>query len=143
MKRCHTCNKQKALHEFHRLKSGGQGRHPRCKACRSNYFQKNKKIIMKYQAKHRTSGTPCAYKIQHKTTGEYYIGATTMLIHNSVTSHFNSLTYPQSPFTGKNKDDYKVTVLCHGTEEQVKKIKKYLLSFRVNRDNKCLNRRIR
>ena len=141
-KRCHTCKKQKALHDFHRQKGGGQGRHPRCKVCRSKYFQKNKKMIMRKQSKHRTSGTPCAYKIQHKTTGEYFLGATTMLIHNSVSSHFNSLTYPSSPFTGKKKDDYKVTVMCYGTEDQVRKLAEHLLSTRVNKDVKCLNRRV-
>lgn len=143
MKRCHTCKKQKALHEFHRLKGGGQGRHPRCKACRSNYFQKNKKMIMRKQSKHRTSGTPCVYKIKHKTTGLYFIGATTMLLHNSITSHFGTLTYPGSPFSGKNRDNYDVIVMCHGTEEQVRELAERLLSTRVNKDIKCLNRSIR
>jgi hypothetical protein len=143
MKRCHTCNKQKALHDFHKLKSGGQGHHPRCKACRSIYFQENKKTIMRKQKVHRASGSPCVYRIKHKTTGEYFLGATTMLLHNSITSHFGTLTYPGSPFSGKNRDNYDITTLCYGTEEQVQKITKHLLSTRVKKDNKCLNRSIR
>ena len=142
-KRCHTCNKQKALHDFHRQKGGGQGRHPRCKLCRSKYYDNNKKTIMIKQKIHRASGSPCVYSIKHKTTGLYYLGATTMLLHNSISSHFGTLTYPGSPFSGKEKDDYKVTVLCHGTEEQVRQLAEHLLSTRVNKDIKCLNRRVR
>ncbi len=117
------------------------------------YRDANKAKILKYRQDHKdynaaykkqriANATPCVYRIKHKTSGLYYIGSTTRPLCDRVNHHFDKACCPTSPFTGKQKDNWDVTVLCYGTKSQVKELEKTLQKTRVNQDINCLNRRV-
>jgi len=43
VKRCAKCNETKTLDDFHRQRTGPQGRHSWCKSCANVYYRANKK----------------------------------------------------------------------------------------------------
>ncbi|MHC4907887.1 MAG: GIY-YIG nuclease family protein [Planctomycetota bacterium] len=106
------------------------------------YREDNKDYYVKYNKLWRDSATPCVYRIEHITSGIYYIGSTAQPLGSRVSCHFSTVSSPESPFTGKDRDNWDVTVLCYGNKSQVKELEKTLLKTRVNDDIKCLNRRI-
>jgi hypothetical protein len=157
MKRCYKCKETKDLTKFSKCSRNKDGLQSKCKACEKQYFQDNKEKakvyykqyrrdnkdkIRNYKKQHILRNIPCVYKIESKISGLYYIGSTTLPLCYRIAHHFNKTTCSNSPFTGKDRDNWEWYELCTGTKEEVRELEKYLLSVRVGIDKNCINKRI-
>ena len=153
---CRRCGTEKPVGEFYKNKNLKDGLNSYCKKCSyearrksmeknpdkyvnysKNYYQKKKNIWNNYQ----TAKTPYVYRIKHKKTGEYYIGCTKQRFTNRIVKHFSNKCQTNSPFTGKNKNNYEFTILVFCSDrQQARKIEKDLLTTRVGSDPLCLNK---
>lgn len=172
MKLCSKCKETKQVTEFCKCKRNKDGLQSKCKTCdkqyrddnkqktldynkmyrennkesiaiyQNQYREDNKDYFAKYRKQRIASVMPCVYRIKHITSGKYYIGSTTYPLNDRVSIHFHKNSDCSSPFTGEDRTNWEVTVLCYGTKTQVQELEKELQRTRVKKDVKCLNRRI-
>ena len=157
MKRCYKCKETKDFTEFGKNKTKKDGYQNQCKACMKRYRDANKaKIaesgkqyrdnnktkIAEYKKQRILNTIPCVYRIKSKVSGIYYIGSTTQPLRDRISKHFQKTSGLESPFTGKNRDNWEIQQLCTGTKEQVRELEKYMLSTRVGMDKNCINQRV-
>lgn len=143
MKKCSRCKETKEVSAFSKDKAQKDGYQNNCKACslqfQREWRKKNKEKMLEWQRNYRAKAKPCVYRIKHKQDGRYYLGQTKRWLFERTDDHF-SPNYNPSPFTGLNKDDWDVEVLCYGTAKEVRQLEKALLRKRVGIDPNCLNK---
>ena len=155
-KTCNCCKVEKTTDNFHKNKNYKDGLNYYCKPCMKEkrqasmdkkpekykdymktYYQNNKKAFAQY----KLAKNPYVYRIRHKTTGEYYIGNTSQVLNFRVLKHFAPDYNTSSPFTGKNKNNYDIDILCFcSNKTQARRIEKDLLAARVGSDPLILNK---
>ncbi len=159
-KQCTHCKLTKPLSEFGKNKRNKDLHQYYCKECgrkssakwrteegnrdkyvsyAKDYYKSNKSQWKGYA----NAPKPYVYRITHKTNGDYYIGCSAAKFEHRICRHFTPGEQNNSPFRGKDKNDYEFTIIVF-TENKIKarEIEKDLLSGRVKKDAKCLNIRV-